>query len=142
MSKDVSVFVDSDVLISATLSNKGAAYLLIHSAEIKKTISNYSYHEAKAVARRMNIEENILQNSLRACTTILLQLSLKKIKDQYAKYVTDIDDAHIVAGTVTSQSRFLATYNIRHYKREYIKRDLDVIIITPGVLLQYLRSRI
>lgn len=36
--------------------------------------------------------------------------------------------------------RFLITYNLSDYKIERIKDELGIIIITPGQLLQYLRS--
>ncbi|MBI2051782.1 hypothetical protein HYT33_03415 [Candidatus Roizmanbacteria bacterium] len=141
MSRLPRVFIDSDVLISSVLSNKGASNLLIDSSEIEKVISNFSEQEASEVVKRMRLKKELLRHSIHKCKTIVIKDSISIIKDKYRKYVFDINDAHIVAGAVASKVGFLATYNVKDYKKELIKRDLNIIVSTPGVLLQYLRSR-
>lgn len=75
------------------------------------------------------------------CTKIDLNENLSTIEIEYAKYVNDPTDAHIVAGAVNSKSRFLTTYNLKDFKIELIKREFDIIVLSPGTLLQYLRSK-
>ena len=72
---------------------------------------------------------------------ITLTQKILSIKKQYSVYVNDTNDSHIIAGAIKSKSKFLITYNIRHYKIENIKRAFGIITLTPGLFLQYLRNR-
>ncbi len=123
------VFVDSDVVISSLISNTGAASELINNLDIKKIISNLSIKESEIVKLRLNINK-----PLPMLETIVID-NVKK----YSTYSIDPNDAHIVAGADQAKVRFLITYNLKHYKIDKIKRDLNIIIMTPGMFLQYLR---
>lgn len=141
MIRKLRIFVDSDVVISSILSHKGAAKQLFKSTEIERIISNYSAQEMKNVALRMNLEKEKLRDTLKKCSTTTIRATIKNLKKHYGEYVDDENDAHIIAGAKASKVKFLVTYNIKDYKVERIKRDFDVIVLTPGMLLQYLRSR-
>lgn len=124
------IFVDSDVVISSLISNTGAAYQLLNSNnDLIKIISNLSQKELKIVMARLKIDKPM---------PILEIINIKNIK-KYPVYSTGPNDSHIVAGADQSKSRFLITYNLKHYKIDKIKQDLDIIVMTPGTFLQYLR---
>lgn len=72
---------------------------------------------------------------------INIKKELKTIKQQYREYVTDINDAHIVAGAHVAKVGFLITYNLKHFRIEKIKNDFAILVMTPALFLQYLRSR-
>ena len=128
------VFVDSDVIISALLSQRGAASFLLKSQECDKCISDRSLQELEKVCSRLKI--NI--KDLHDLTSGFMQTKLKQENIKHAEYVIDSGDEHIVAGAVQAQVTYLITYNLKHYKLENIKRDLGVLVITPGHFLQYL----
>lgn len=133
------VFLDSDVVISSLLSNRGAAHLLLKSLHITQVISTSSDHEIKAVCHRLKVTINqftLLKTSL----LILRSPSPTKIQT-YHSYVRDPNDAHIIASAHHARCRFLVTYNHRHYQVETIKRQLNIQVVSPGQLLQYLRSQ-
>lgn len=124
------IFVDSDVVISSLISTNGAAFQLLNSKnDLIKIISNLSQKELKIVMARLNIDKPL---------PILEIINIKNIK-KYSVYSTDPNDSHIVAGADQSKSRFLITYNLKHYKIDKIKQDLKIIVMTPGTFLQYLR---
>ena len=135
------VFVDSDVIISLLLSEKGAAYLLLKSDNITPIISNISRNEIEIVVEQLNIDQSKLKKLLKQLKHINLPLTLDKVEKKFSQYVTDIYDAHIVAGAIEGRVTFLITYNIRHFKIDKIKEDLNIIVMTPGQFIQYLRSR-
>jgi len=131
--------VDSSVIISSLISKKGAAYFLINH-KLPATefyISTLPFKEQKIVAKRLKIDNRKLQNLVKK------RLKIIKIKQskRYQAYVTDVNDAHIIAAAQKVKAKFLITYNQRHFKREKIKRDLNIITFTPAQLLQYLRSQ-
>ena len=134
------VFVDSDVIISSLLSTKGASYLLLQHKDITPIISSYSNEEIEVVIERLNIQNKLFKPLKLKLHIVKLSLKIEKIKKNYHGYVTDADDAHIVAGATFAKTKFLITYNIRHFKKDKIKEDLNIIVLTPGQFLQYLRS--
>jgi len=140
----LSVFVDSDVVISSLISSSGAASLLLKKKikNLKLFISNFSQKELKIVSQRLEIKPDSLEKLVKNRFEIVnLKENNKSLKEKYADYVLDKNDAHIVAGAVKSKAKFLLTYNWRHFKREKIKNDFNVIILTPALFLQYLRSK-
>lgn len=134
------VFVDSDVIISSLLSEKGAAYFLLNEQKDKFTISNLSKKELRKVADRLEIGQDKLESLTKGLKTIKLTQDLTKIKRDFEDYTSDVNDAHIVAGAVKAKAKFLLTYNIRHFKKHKINKDLGIVILTPAQYLQYLRS--
>ncbi len=135
------VFIDTDVIISSLLSTQGAAYLLLQQRKMKLYISSYSLKEAEIVVKRLDIKPQKLRGLIdKPLIIIPLRSSLWQIQSSYKQYVTDLDDAHIVAGAKEAKTKFLISYNIKHFKVDGIKRDLGITILTPGSFIQYLRS--
>ena len=135
------VFVDSDVVISSLISQKGAAYLLLNEFKSNFVISDISKKELEKVAKRLDIKQNQLQDLIKKHLKVSkLKKEISKIKEEFKNYTTDINDTHIVAGSVSAKTKFLLTYNIRHFQRQKIKEDLGIIVLTPAQFLQYLRS--
>ncbi len=131
------IFLDSDVIISSVISSLGAAYLLIHEVkDLDKFISNISLEELSIVANRLNIAPPRLKSLINN------RFEIVNLKDsrEFSKYTFDFNDSHIVAGAKKAKVKFLITYNIRHFNIEKVKQDLDIMVITPGKFLQYLRS--
>ena len=141
MKKKITVFVDSDVVISSLISKLGAAHFLINEISFKFFISNISLKELKIVGERLGLKNEALERLVKKQFYIIqLKTDLKKIKEKYKDYVMDINDSHIIAGAVKSKAKFLVTYNLRHFNADKIKRDFNLLIMTPARFLQYLRS--
>lgn len=139
--EEIKVFLDTDVLISALLSQKGASFILINKTGIKKIISKTIIEELNEVSKRENISKAKGLAILKKTKKTLLLLSKEKLLKTYSKYVFDEEDSHVVAGAHISKSDFLLTYNIRHYHVVKIKNDLGIKVVRPGDFLQYLRSQ-
>lgn len=136
------VFVDSDVVISSLLSSTGAAYLLLNQSQIKPVISSVSLKEIIAVAKRMDIDPQKFDKLIKGRFDIFnLTKKLGDIKKEYGKYVIDLQDAHVVAGAHGSAVKYLLSYNLKHFKTDKIRDDFDVLILTPALFLQFLRSQ-
>lgn len=136
------VYVDSDIIISSLISQSGAANFILNLENINLLASNYSKKETEIVAERLGLKE-VKVNELfeKKLEIVFLGDDLEKIKEKFADYVTDENDAHVVAGAVKTKARFLVSYNLRHYKTDKIKTDFNIILMTPAMFLQYLRSR-
>ena len=136
------LFVDSDVVISSLLSSTGAAYLLVHQAEdIKLYISNLSQKELETVVSRLNLPIHELQLLFKNKLDIIhMKQTTQDAKKEYKEYVTDSNDAHIILGAKEAKVRFLITYNLKDFKIEKIKQNFNILVMTPGQFIQYLRS--
>jgi predicted nucleic acid-binding protein len=137
----IRVFLDSDVIISSIISVSGAAYALIHQTDdVTQHVSNISITELEIVVKRLKLDVHRLKNIVSVRCKITKLADKKQIQGTFARYTTDPDDTHVVAGAKESDSRFLITYNSRHFHPEKIKEDFGIIIMTPAQFLQYLRS--
>lgn len=135
------VFVDSDVVISSLLSESGAAHLLMNKADLKRYVSNISRKELKIVGDRLNLNKDKLGATIKTRFEVVeLETTTNQLKEKYADYTSDVNDTHIVAGTVKSKVKFLILYNLKHFKMDKIKKDFNITVTTPGRFLQYLRS--
>ena len=140
--KKLRVYIDSDVIISSIISQSGAASFIFNLKEIELFASNYSKIETKVVAERLGLKDLKVNDVFEKKLEIIsLGDSLEKVKEKFAGYVTDKNDAHIVAGAVKAKAQFLISYNLRHYKADKIKSDFNLLIMTPAMFLQYLRRK-
>ena len=103
----ISVFLDSDVVISSLISSRGASYQLINNSSVICFISNISYQELLLVVKKLKLDDNKLKTiTKKHFKTIRIVESLKKIKLKYKIFTKDVNDAHIVAGAVESKTNF------------------------------------
>lgn len=138
---ELKFFADSDVIISSLISSSGAAYFLFAQKQLQPVISNISHQELIVVIHRLNLDQKKFDQLVKyRLTTVNLEISNAQIKKKYHAYVTDINDAHILAGAVKAKVRYLISYNLKHYRIEKIKEDFGIIVTTPALTLQYFRS--
>ncbi len=138
----IRVFVDSDVIISSLLSSSGAAFMLLNNIDnVELCLSNFSITELERVAAKLHIKSAKLNNLVNTRLSVVeVGESYQAVQKQFANYVLDTHDAHIVAGAKQARATFLVSYNIRHFQAEKLKTDFRIILMTPGTFLQYLRS--
>ncbi|HUD06325.1 MAG TPA: putative toxin-antitoxin system toxin component, PIN family [Candidatus Saccharimonadales bacterium] len=140
--RPIRVFVDTDVIISSLISKSGAAFALIsHTEQVKLYISNYSVLEFNKVVDRLHLQQEVLHNVIKnQLTSVKIDQTYKKVQIRFADYVRDPDDAHVAAGAMEAKASFLVSYNVRHFNAEKLRQDFQIILLTPGLFLQYLRS--
>ncbi len=137
----VRVFVDSDVIISSIISQKGAAYLLMRDSRITRFVSDVLIAEVTRVASILNLSQTELRRMVhKQCTKVVLGAKKETLLKRVDAYCRDDNDRHIVAGAKAAKARFLVTYNIKHFNVENIREELGIIVLPPAFLLQYMRS--
>lgn len=135
----IQVFLDTDVIISALLSKKGASFEIINNPKITKVISETIKEELNEVIQRLDIEKQ--RDFTKKFKKVKLNIQKAGLIEKYSNFTLDEKDTHVVAGAYKSNSRFLLTHNTKHYKLDEIKRRLDISVMKPGKFLQYLRSK-
>ncbi len=141
--ENVKAFIDSDVIISSLISKTGAGHLLLNNPplEFDAWISNHSTRECKKVCKRLNLKKEDLKSIVGNNIATITLNSMDKLKSKYGPYASDPNDVHIIAGAVEAKTQFLVTYNQKDYLERKIKNDFGIIVLTPGMLLQFLRSK-
>lgn len=137
------IFVDSDVILSSLLSSKGAANFLLNKVHLDFIISNISSVEIERGVKKLGLDIKdltILKKKLKSVRLKNDDYNLKKIKRDFGGYISDEDDAHIVAGAKKSKAKVILSYNLRDFNRQKINDDLGIVVLTPAQYLQYLRS--
>src|SRR3989338_8341533 len=107
MPNNISVFLDSDVVISSILSRTGAANMLVNEPSLLKVVSNYSLTELNIVAERLHIPRERLNSVTESFTVTTLGSDSERLEKEFRKFVTDAGDAHVIAGAKKSGVRFL-----------------------------------
>ena len=136
----IRVFVDTDVVISSILSDKGAASFLLRDSRVEFLISSVSREEILKVGKRLEIAGTLIKTHLEN-NFVEKPLDARSVQ-KYLHLVNDVEDAHLVAGAAATRSQFLTTYNRRDFRVDSIKREIDTLVLSPGEMLQYLRSLI
>ena len=89
----------------------------------------------------MGIDENKLDQFIKEKFKVIdMKFGKAEVVKKYKEYVTDANDSHVIAGADISEVKYLISYNLKHFKRDAIKDDLDILVMTPALFLQYLRS--
>ena len=97
--------------------------------------------ELMDVAKKLKIETSRLASFVKKrFNQVNLEEDFKELKKQFNDYTNDPEDIHVVAGAAPAGGDFLLTYNMKDYKIDKIKKDLNLICLRPAQLLQYLRS--
>ena len=137
--QSITVYLDSDVVISALLSQKGAAFWLMQEIPgLKIILSSLSMEEIVNVTNRkaIDIPEGFFSN------VELCEIEpTGSISSEFNKYVNDPNDRFIVYSAMRAQVDYLITYNVKDYKLAEILTDFNIITHTPGDFLQYLRFK-
>jgi predicted nucleic acid-binding protein len=137
----IKIFLDSDVIVSSLISSTGAAFQLLSQPDLKLIISNSSQIEIERAIKKLNLDHKDFISMLPKLEILKLTKKIEQVRAEYKAYTYDLDDAHIVAAAVIAKANFLISYNLKDYNSNKIKQDFDLIIMTPGLFLEYLRSR-
>lgn len=136
----IKVYLDTDVVISSLISQKGASYELIQSNLYDKYISNYGLEETEEVSRRHSLSQKKLNDLLKYIKVKNLELTQQKLIDKYSDYVFDVYDTPVIASAHILKTRYLVTFNTKHYNIFEIRKKLKIAVLTPGRFLQFLRG--
>lgn len=137
----VKVFVDTNLLVSALISQKGASYEIVQNSNIVKIISPTVSKELTEVSKKFRFRNKDVETILKHLSLKKVSLKKEKLEEIYSGYVMDTKDTHVLSSAKESKTKFLLTHNIKHFRVEKINNDFGIIVIKPGNFLQYLRSQ-
>ena len=132
MSK-VNVVIDTNVLISALKSKRGASHKLILSLTENKFIPNISvplFIEYESVAKRVSMLNQLKAHDINAILDYLLsQSKIRKIFYLWRPFLKDPKDDLVLEVAVQSQSQFIITFNKKDFAG--CEKYFGIKIVTP-----------
>ena len=142
MSKKIyRIVIDTNVFITSLRSKNGASFKLLYEADRKKFIQCIStplIFEYESAAKRQLKECNLLDDDLDAILNKLCKISEKcKIFFLWRPFLKDSRDDFILELAVESQSEYIITYNIRHFKGI---EKFGIRAITPKEFLEIIKE--
>lgn len=131
----LTAYIDTDVVISALISATGASRLILTTPlKFTPVVSDSSQNEIAEVISRLKLKHLSLKLQTK-------EVDFKKFS-HYSEYVLDEDDRHIISSAHQIGAKYLITHNGKHFQKDKILKDLDIIVFSPGQFLQFLRSQI
>lgn len=134
----MNLVIDTDVVISASLSTRGAAFYLLHQNFALFT-SAKQLQEIQRVAAELSTKFTLDFKVIRLFEKTATKVTIKN-EETFLKFVNDANDAFILAEAVAARAQFLITYNITDYRSVDIFQHFGIKILTPAFFLQFLRK--
>ncbi len=136
----VKIFLDSDVFISALISQRGASYKLFKLEGVERWVSTLSLKEINRVLVRKNINKEKMINKLKKLCKVL-NLKEEDVEESFDPFVRDLNDKHVIAGAYRAKVDFLITYNKKDFVLSAIESKLGIRVLNPGEFLRRVVSR-
>jgi putative PIN family toxin of toxin-antitoxin system len=127
------IIIDTNVLVSALRSKRGASYKLI-------SLLNYNvYEHAVSVPLVLEYEDvllrdvlgmNLTESDIKQFIDIVVTLAHKvKVYFLWRPYLKDPKDDHVLELAVAAEAEVIITYNKKDF--EGVKKDFGIEILTP-----------
>lgn len=133
----VNIVLDTNVLIAALKSKRGASYQLLMKLPDKVFQNNISvplFIEYSAVAKREGLLTHLTEQDIDAILNYLLkQSNLHKIFFLWRPIITDPKDDLVLEVAVKSQSQYIVTFNKRDFKG---CEQFNIEAVTPQEFMQ------
>jgi len=128
----MNIVIDTNVLISALKSKRGASYKLIMLLPKNLFIPNISaplFVEYEAVAKRSGLLNHLRNEEINSILNYILSKSkIQKIFYLWRPLLKDPKDDLVLEVAVASQSRYIVTFNIKDFKG---CENFGIEVLTP-----------
>ena len=128
----MNIVIDTNVLISALKSKRGASYKLIMLLPKNLFIPNISaplFVEYEAVAKRSGLLSHLRNEEINSILNYILSKSkIQKIFYLWRPLLKDPKDDLVLEVAVASQSRYIVTFNIKDFKG---CENFGIEVLTP-----------
>jgi putative PIN family toxin of toxin-antitoxin system len=130
--KSINVTIDTNVLIGALKSNRGASYKLLMSLTENLFVANVSvplFIEYESVAKREGLIVGLTSKEIDAILDYFLSKSnIQKIFYLWRPFLKDPKDDLVLEVAVKSQSEYIITFN----KKDFVGcKKFGIKVVTP-----------
>jgi len=141
MSRPVLIVIDTNVVVSALQSAKGASYHVLRKLEadsIQLAMSVPLFLEYEEVIRRFVVSGRISSRAMELMLDYLCAHALTvEVHYLWRPSLADANDEMVLEAAIAAGSRWIVTHNIRDFA---CAAELGIRAITPGQFLKTLES--
>ena len=128
----VNIVIDTNVIIGALKSQRGASYKLLMSLTDNVFASNISvplFIEYESVAKRENLVDDLSEKDIEVILDYFLSKSkIQKIFYLWRPILKDPKDDLVLELAVKSQSKYIVTFNKKDFKE---CEQFGIVAVTP-----------
>ncbi len=128
----VNITIDTNIIIGALKSQKGASYKLLMLLKDDVFLSNISvplFIEYESVAKREGLVENLTEKDIEAILNYFLSKSkIQRIFYLWRPILKDPKDDLVLELAVKSQSKYIITFNKKDFKE---CEKFGIVAVTP-----------
>jgi len=134
----VNITIDTNVIVAALKSQRGASYKLLMSLKDDVYVSHISvplFIEYESVVRREGLVENLTEKDIDTILDYFLSKSkIQKIFYLWRPFLKDPKDDLVLELAVKSQSKYIVTFN----KRDFVGSEkFGIKAVTPYEFLTF-----
>jgi predicted nucleic acid-binding protein len=143
----LNIFLDSSALIAGTISEFGAAHVLLNlgeSQDIVLTVSELVIIETeRAMAKKAPGNLNDLRSLIKSSNLRIVDNPAKEEVEANLYLINDPNDVPILLAAMKAKVDYLATHNRRHFLDDPKVAEISGLRIgTPGDVLAWLRENL
>jgi len=141
------IFLDSSALIAGTISESGAAHVLLNLGESQDIILTVSelviWESERSMARKVPGNLNDLRRLLRSANLRIVENPSRKEVEANLYLINDPNDVPILLAAMKAKVDYLATHNRKHFLDDpKVAEKSGLRIGTPGDVLVWLRENL
>jgi predicted nucleic acid-binding protein len=141
------IFLDSSALIAGTISESGAAHVLLslgESQDIILTVSELVIWESeRSMAKKAPSNLNDLRRLLKSANLRIVENPSRKEVEANLYLINDPNDVPILLAAMKANVDYLGTHNRKHFLNDpKVAEKSGLRIGTPGDVLAWLRENL
>ena len=138
----MTVFLDASVIISALASPKGGSGMILKLSTLGSfslVTSGLVFQETAKNISKIKTDKESLISLLEKRIITLVPNPNEDLINRFRKITPDTDDAHVLAGAVTSGANFLISLDKKHILTSLVKNSLKPInVLSPKEFWQWI----
>ncbi len=132
------IVLDTNVIVSALCSSKGASFALIQAMPTPKftpVLSVTLWTEYQDIVKRATVIPQSISEATRGtiCNWVLVHAKLQRVYYRWRVQLPDPGDAHVLEVAVAGQADYIVTHNLKDFRAA---RDFGITAVTPGEFIQ------
>ncbi len=135
--------MDTNVVVSAYRSSKGASYELLrrlYANEWTAVLSNHLVHEYEEKLMEFRHELELSESDIaKALAAICARAVEIQLRPGWLPILTDADDEPLVELAIESEAWCIVTHNVRHLLPA---KNIGIAILKPGEFVGILRAQV
>ncbi len=138
------VVLDTNILVAAARSSRGAAYAVVSQLpspkfQIALTIPLYTEYQDALTRPELREERYTADEAIRFTRYLSSIAHQQNIYFLWRPWLKDPKDDMVLEAALASQSRYIVTHNLKDFIKKGIEKNFGILPVTPKQFLDTIR---